>query len=65
MQRFKQIFAVCLCVYLLYEVKSAAGINFSQRYHAIDLVKVPAKFAVHKLKAIVEPNTCQIPCQNG
>lgn len=43
MKRLKQVTAIVLCLFLLYEMKSAAGINISSRYHAIDIVKVPTK----------------------
>ncbi|MBL1175360.1 hypothetical protein [Pantanalinema sp. GBBB05] len=43
MKRLKQVTAITLCVFLLYQMKSAAGINISSRYHAIDIVKIPTK----------------------
>ena len=43
---------VLVGLYLLYVIKSALGINISQRYHAIDLVKIPAKYLLYKLNAL-------------
>jgi hypothetical protein len=48
MQRFQQVLTVCLCLYLLYVVKSALGIDISPQYHAIDLVRIPVRYVVHK-----------------
>jgi hypothetical protein len=53
MQRFKQVVIVCLCFYLLYEVKSAMEIDISKKYHAIDLVKIPAKYVVQNIQSLV------------
>jgi hypothetical protein len=49
MNRFKYGVAVLGSLYVLYALKSAAGINISQRYHAIDIVKVPVKQVLAKL----------------
>ncbi|HEY9616497.1 MAG TPA: hypothetical protein V6C64_06640 [Microcoleaceae cyanobacterium] len=43
MKRLQQITAIALCLFALYEMKSAMGINISSRYHAIDIVKIPTK----------------------
>lgn len=61
MKRFSQVLGVCLGLYLLYTVKSALGIDISHRYHAIDLVRIPTRFAVHKVKAWVAPPIAS-PC---
>jgi hypothetical protein len=37
-------------LYLLYMLKSAAGINLSKKYHAIDFIKMPIKALVHYFK---------------
>lgn len=52
MKRFQQIFALSLCLYFLYAVKSGLGINVSQRYHAIDVVKIPARFLIYTVKGL-------------
>jgi len=52
MKRFQQFFAISLCLYFLYVVKSGLGINVSQRYHASDVVKIPARFLIHTVKGL-------------
>jgi hypothetical protein len=49
MKRLQQIATICLCLYLLYVLKSALGIDLHPRYHAGDLVRIPAKFIRQKL----------------
>lgn len=58
MKRFEQVVLVLVCLYLLYGIKSALGINISQRYHAIDLVKIPLKVVVKQLKADAPKPEC-------
>lgn len=53
MHRFKQALTISLCLFLLYTAKSAAGINLSKRYHAIDLVRIPTKFVIYQAKNVV------------
>ena len=48
MKRLQQVLVVCFCIYFLYEVKSALGIDISPQYHAIDLIRIPVKYVVHK-----------------
>lgn len=55
MKFWKRMLLVCLCLFLLYEVKSALGINLSERYHAIDLVRIPAKFVVRGVEKVARP----------
>jgi len=43
MKKLQWAIVLVLSLYLLYTVKSAAGINISRRYHAIDLVKLPLR----------------------
>lgn len=43
MKHLKQVTVIALCLLMLYEMKSAMGINISSRYHAIDIVKIPTK----------------------
>ncbi|MBD2089921.1 hypothetical protein H6F67_08640 [Microcoleus sp. FACHB-1515] len=43
MKKLQWAIVVVLGLYLLYWVKSAAGVNISHRYHAIDLVKLPLR----------------------
>jgi hypothetical protein len=40
-QRFRQIFLAFFLLYLLYLVKSALGINISDRYSAWGFLKLP------------------------
>lgn len=52
MKRFQQVFAISLCFYFLYAAKSGLGIDVSQRYHASDVVKIPARFLIHTVKGL-------------
>ena len=38
-----KILGFLLAIYCLYLIKSALGINISQRYHAIDVLKLPLR----------------------
>ena len=40
-KRFRQVFLVLFSLYLLYLVKSALGINISDRYSAWGFLKLP------------------------
>ncbi|MCY7390008.1 MAG: hypothetical protein LH647_00460 [Leptolyngbyaceae cyanobacterium CAN_BIN12] len=53
MNRFQQVCAIALSLYVLYMLKAAAGINISARYHAIDLVRIPAKSLIHRFNDAV------------
>jgi len=48
MNRSQQACAIALSLYLLYVLKAAAGINISTRYHAIDLIKIPANSLMYR-----------------
>ncbi|MEX0271370.1 hypothetical protein AB3R30_19700 [Leptolyngbyaceae cyanobacterium UHCC 1019] len=48
MNRFQQACAIALSIYVLYLLKAAAGIDISPRYHAIDLIKIPANSLVNR-----------------
>jgi hypothetical protein len=61
---FQREILVILSLCWLDNLKSAAGINLSQRYHAIDRVRVPARFVVHQVKARLTPDGSAL-CQQG
>ena len=42
---------ICLTLYVVYRIKSAAGINFSQHYHAIDFFQTPLDVMVDIFRA--------------
>ncbi|MBM0741289.1 hypothetical protein JOY44_06595 [Phormidium sp. CLA17] len=48
MNRFQQACAIALSLYVLYLLKSAAGIDISTQHHAIDLIKIPANSLIHR-----------------
>ncbi|MGI0486996.1 hypothetical protein ACN4EK_16265 [Pantanalinema rosaneae CENA516] len=58
MKRLKQITAIALCLFMLYEMKSALGINISERYHAIDIVRIPTKKLLRVLNSQINPPEC-------
>ncbi|PZV05094.1 MAG: hypothetical protein DCF22_24915 [Leptolyngbya sp.] len=53
MNLFRQACAIALSLYVLYMLKAAIGIDISPRYHAIDLIKIPAKSLIHRLNDVV------------
>jgi hypothetical protein len=53
MKYCKRTCIIVLSIYLLYAVKTAAGIDISLRYHAIDVVKVPTNFMIDQLNGVI------------
>jgi hypothetical protein len=47
MKRLRQILLVVLSLYLLYLVKSALGINLSNKYSAWGIFKLPIRSLLH------------------
>ncbi|HEY9623343.1 MAG TPA: hypothetical protein V6C78_23505 [Crinalium sp.] len=48
MKHLRRFVLLILGLYLLYLVKSALGINLSERYHAADILKMPLRVLVRQ-----------------
>jgi hypothetical protein len=49
MKHIRRVGLLLLGLYLLYLVKTALGINISERYHAADIFKLPLKVLTRHL----------------
>ncbi|MBD2120142.1 hypothetical protein [Trichocoleus sp. FACHB-262] len=48
MRRFRQGLLILICLYGLYLIKTALGIDISQRYTAWEVFKLPVKSLIHR-----------------